>query len=70
MNGKPSGQTMGITLVDDHHASAVPKMNGTFLGTAKSTLSADRRTLRVINDYTSAAGGQAAGKYTEVWVRR
>lgn len=70
MNGTPSGQTMGITLVDDHHASAVLKMNGTFLGTAKSTLSADRRTLTVVNDYTSAAGGQAVGKYTEVWVRR
>ena len=70
VDAKPSGQTMGIKVVDDHHTSAVLKMNGTVFGTAKGTLSADGRTLTVINEYTSAAGGQPVGKYTELWVRK
>lgn len=69
IGGKPSGQTMAITRVDDHHASAVLKMNGRVFGTSKSTLSADGRTLTVINDLTSSASGQPAGRFTEVWVR-
>ena len=70
MNRKPSGETMAIKRVDDHHTSAVLKMNGTLFATAKATLSADGRTLTVINDYSSSVGGQPVGKYTEVWVRK
>ena len=70
MAGKPSGQTMGIKRVDDHHLSAVVKMNGTVFGTSKATLSADGKTLTIINDYTSSAGGQPVGKNTEIWVRK
>ena len=70
MGGKPSGETMAIMRVDDHHTSAVLKMNGRLFGTSKATLSADGRTLTVINDLRSSAGGQTAGKYTEIWVRR
>lgn len=68
--GKPSGETMGIKRVDDHHMSAVVKMNGNAFGTSQATLSADGKTLTVINDYTSSAGGQPVGKYTETWVRK
>ena len=68
--GKPSGETMGIKRVDDHHAFAVVKMNGKPFGTSKSTLSADGKTLTVENDYTSTAGGQDVGKQTETWVRK
>lgn len=70
MNGKPSGETMAITRVDAHHASTVLKMNGTFFGTSKATLSADGRTLTVLNDFSASAGGQQAGKSTEVWVKQ
>ena len=70
MAGKPSGETMGIKRVDDHHVSTVLKMNGKVFGTSKATLSADGTTLTIINDYTSSAGGQPAGKNTEVWVRK
>jgi hypothetical protein len=70
MNGKPSGETMGIKLVDDHHASTVLKMNGTIFGTADGTLSPDGKTLTVIDDYNSAAGGQPVGKHTELWTRK
>lgn len=70
MAGKPSGETMEIARVDDHHLSAVVRMNGKGFGTSKSTLSADGRTLTVVNDFTSSAGGQAVGKNTEIWVRK
>lgn len=68
--GKPSGQTMGIKRVDDRHAVSVQKMNGRPVGTSKSTLSADGKTLTVENEYTSAAGGASVGKQTETWVRK
>ena len=68
--GKPSGETMGIKLVDDHHLLAVVKMNGKMFGTSRATLSADGKTLTVENEVTSAAGGQPVGKQTETWVRK
>jgi hypothetical protein len=70
MNGKPSGETMAIKRVDAHHASTELKMNGTFFGTSKATLSADGKTLTVLNDYSSSVGGRQAGKYTEVWLKQ
>jgi len=70
INGKPSGETMEITRVDDHHTSTILKMNGKTFGTSKATLSADGKTLTVINDLTSSAGGQKLGKSTEIWVRQ
>ena len=70
MNGKPSGETMAITRVDAHHASTVLKMNGKPFGTSAATLSADGRTLTVLNDFSSSVGGQQVGKYTEVWVKQ
>lgn len=70
VNGKPSGETMAITRVDAHHISAILKMNGKLFGTSKGTLSADGRTLTVINDFSSSAGGQSVGQYTEVWVKQ
>lgn len=70
MNGKPSGETMAIKRIDAHHASAVVKLNGALLGTSKSTLSADGKTLTVDNDFSSSVGGQPAGKVTETWVHQ
>lgn len=68
--GKPSGETMGITRIDDHHISTVVKLNGKPFGTSNATLSADGKVLTVINDFSSSAGGQPVGKYTETWVRK
>lgn len=68
--GKPSGETMGIKRVDDHHTLTVLKMNGKTFGTSKSTLSADAKALTVETEYTSTAGGQAVGKQTQTWVRK
>jgi hypothetical protein len=66
VNGKPAAETMAIKRTDEHHASTVMKMNGTVLGTNAVTLSADGKTLTVINNF----GTQPAGKYTEIWLRK
>lgn len=68
--GKPSGQTMAIKRVDDRHMSAVLKVNGQVVGTSQGALSPDGRTLTVLDEFTSSAGGQATGKFTEIWVRQ
>jgi hypothetical protein len=68
--GKPSGETMAITKVDDRHYTAVLKMNGKVFGTSKGTFSADGKTLTVEDDFTATAGGHAAGKQTETWVKK
>lgn len=69
MNGKPSGETMAITLVDKFRSSTVLKMDGKPFGTSKGTFSPDFNTLTVENEFSSAAGN-AAGKSTEHWVRK
>jgi hypothetical protein len=68
--GKPSGETMGMTRVDDHHTATIVKLNGKAFGTSDATLSADGKVLTVINDFSSSAGGQPVGKSTETWVRK
>jgi len=68
VDGKPSGQTMGIKWVDDHHTITVLKMNGKTLGTSKAAFSKDGKMITVENDITSTAGGQTVGKQTETWV--
>ena len=70
MNGAPSGETMAITRLDATHASAVLKMKGVAFGTSRGTLSADGKTLTVINEYTTTAGGNPVGKVTEVWMKK
>ena len=70
VGGKPSGETMGIKLVDDHHSVTVIKMNGMTVGTSKATLSPDGKTLTVENTMTSNAGGQTIGTQTEIWVKK
>jgi hypothetical protein len=70
LNGKPSGETMGIKRVDSHHTFTVLKMNGKQFGVSRATLSADGRTLTVENEITAAEGGRQPGKATDTWVRK
>ena len=70
VGGQPSGETMAIRQTDDHHASAVLKMNGQPFGTAKGVLSADGKTITIEDDFTAAVGGNKAGKQTEIWTRK
>jgi len=52
MNGKPSGETMAITIVDKRHTSTIVKMNGKPFGTSKGTFSVDFITLTVENEFS------------------
>ena len=66
VNGKPSGETMAIKRLDRNHSTTVIKMNGEPFGTSSATLSADDKTLTVINEMASGA----AGKVTETWTKQ
>jgi len=70
INGKNSGETMAIKLIDKRHSSTVVKMNGKPFGTSKGSFSEDFKTMTVENDYAESAGGNQAGKTTEVWIRK
>jgi hypothetical protein len=70
VDGKPTGETMAVKRLDDHHTFTVMKRNGKAYGTSKAALSADGKTITVENEITSAEGGQRLGKSTEVWVRK
>jgi hypothetical protein len=63
VGGKPTGETMAIKRVDDHHYNAIVKMNGQPFGTSNSTVSADNKTMTV----DSVFGPQ---KTIEIWVRQ
>ncbi|MGH9253464.1 MAG: hypothetical protein ACRD3C_02725 [Vicinamibacterales bacterium] len=67
VGGKPSGETMAVTRVDDHHYSAVVKMNGKLFGTSNGTVSADGKTMTV--ESVMQAGGKVE-KIIETWVRK
>src|SRR4029077_10239625 len=70
VNGKPSGETMAIRLVDEHHTSTEIKMNGRQFGTSRATLSDDFSKMTVENEFTEATPTDKAGKRTEIWVRK
>lgn len=70
MGGKPSGETMAIKKIDDHHITAIVKMNGKQLGTSKGTLSADGKTWIVESDFSQPTGGGTVGKVTETWTKK
>ena len=69
MNGRPTGQTMGIKRVDDHHSITTLKMNGKQIGISRGTFSADFNTL-TIEDEMYGAEGMEPVKQTEIWIRR
>jgi len=67
VDGKPSGETMGVKRVDDHHYSAVVKMGGKPFGTSNGTISPDGKTLTV--ESVMQMGGKGE-KTVETWVRK
>jgi hypothetical protein len=67
IGGKPTGETMAIKRVDDHHYSAIVKMNGQPFGTSNGIVSADNKTMTV--DSVFGIGSQTE-KTTETWVRK
>ena len=56
VGGKPSGETMAIKRMDDHHYQAVIKMGGRPMGTSNGTVSADGKSLTVETVSRAGAG--------------
>lgn len=65
--GKPSGQTMAIKRVDDHHLTAILKVNGQPSATYNGTISPDNKSMTV--DGVIGTGSQTH-KVTETWVKK
>jgi hypothetical protein len=67
VGGKPSGQTMAVKRLDDHHYSAVVKASGKTFVTSNGTVSADGKTMTV---ESISQGGGKVDKIIETWVRK
>ena len=67
IGGKPSGETMAIKRIDDHHYYTEVKMNGQPFGTTKGTVAADNKTMTAESVFQG--GGQVI-KTFETWVRK
>jgi hypothetical protein len=63
IGGKPSGETMAVKRLDDHHFSAVVKMNGQPFGTSTTTVAPDGKSM-------SGEGVFLGKKVIETWVRQ
>jgi hypothetical protein len=64
VNGKPSGQTMGIRRIDSRHTVTVLKLQGKETGISKAELSSDGKVLTVVIDY---AASNPIGKEIQYW---
>jgi len=67
VEGKPSGQTMGIKKIDSRHTVGVVKFQGKEMGISKSEISPDGKVLRVETDY---APSNPIGKEIQYWDRQ
>jgi hypothetical protein len=68
--GNPSGQTMGIKKLDDHHTVNVIKFKGKEIGVSKSELSSNGKMIRVETDYPDSNPGAPAPKQVQFWDRK
>lgn len=67
VNGKPSGQTMGIKRIDTHRTVTVLKFKGKETGVSKAEVSPDGKVLKVETDYVSS---NPIGKEIQYWDRQ
>ena len=68
VDGKPSGETMALKRIDDHHYSSVIKMDGKPFGTGKSTISPDGKTITV--ESVMGSPGSQPTPMIETWVKK
>jgi len=66
VNGKPSGQTMGVRRIDSHHTVTVLRFHGKEKGISKAEISPDGKVLKVETDYEDS---NPIGKEIEYWDR-
>ena len=53
VEGKPSGETMALRMVDGRHATTILKLNGKPIATQKSELSADGKVIKTETIHTT-----------------
>ncbi len=70
VDGKPSGQTMAIRIVDDRHTTNTLKLNGKPMLFQKSEVSADGRVIRVEGTSLVPGQGQGGQNLIEYWDRK
>ena len=54
VNGKPSGQTMGIKRIDSRHTVTVLRFQGKETGISKAEISPDGKVLKIETDYATS----------------
>ena len=69
LNGKPSGQTMAIRVIDSRHTFAIMKFQGKETSTSKAELSPDGKVIKVENIMTGTNGGGAL-TYVDYWDKK
>lgn len=67
VNGKPSGQTMGIRRIDSRHTVTVLKFQGKETGVSKAELSPHGKVLKIEIDYATS---NPIGKEIQYWDKR
>ena len=67
VNGKPSGQTMGIKRIDSRHTVTVLRFQGKETGISKAEISPDGKVLKVENDYATSNPNGLVGKQIQYW---
>ena len=67
LNGKPSGQTMGIRRIDSRHTVTVLRFRGKETGISKAELSSNGKVLKVETDYVVS---NPIGKEIQYWDRQ
>ncbi|MEP6957498.1 MAG: hypothetical protein ABI980_02110 [Nitrospirota bacterium] len=70
VDGKPTGQTMGIRKIDSRHAVGMVKFQGKEMGISKSELSPDGKVLKVEIDYKDSNPTGSVGKQIQYWDRK
>ena len=70
VDGKPTGQTMGIRKVDSRHAVGIMKFRGREMATSKSELSPDGKVLTVETEYAASNPTGQVGKEIQHWDRQ
>ncbi len=66
VDGKPSGETMAIRFIDDHHTTNIIKMNGNTIAEQDSEFSADGKVITVRNK----PGSPGAANPIEYWDKK
>ena len=67
LDGKLSGQTMGIKKIDSRHTVTDMKFQGKWMAISKSELSPDRKVLKVKTDYADSNPTGLIGKQIQYW---